>query len=948
LYTNKNYLDMKKFLTLLSLVLIANLGFSQNLTDTVGFQGVLVPQYMGSGSSSRLPIIYRAKLTNLDPNTTYRFYTNLAANTDLGTSNSGAGNPFFVSSSSWSYSTGADLKSTTGGYSTFTTNFYGEYEGWFGVVNTGNARFTAGKYVRPSIVIGDNSGTLLKKWAMSDSILVLGFATTTGASDGSGLYGYSLAPSQEIVAVYEQISDTRPSSVTFIDGVTVSGASLSSLAKFYNDSVRTRSGAWGTIIRNDNANGIQKIERWSFANGTLASTYTDSDGVWPSSADTRSATAGITGILITETDASLKAPTIDVDASGFTNDFGLTYPNTPSSGSNLIVSATDLTDTLYISVNAPFEARLGVNAYSNNTIKIVPVAGVIATTVLDVRFNPNTTGAFSDTLYLMSAGAGTKKIILLGNASNNPEVSLNDAKLSVNEGGGSVNVRVNIKNANSNSTSFTLTALTGSSATVALDYTFTSPQTYTFPANTSDSIVINIPIIDDLLSEGNETLMLAISNPTNGAVLGTDTIIITIIDNDFRKANIGDITNTNANGILDSLNKMYEITGVVYGGNIRNTTQTGYQFTLIDKTGGVAIYNPTTTTFGYTVAQGDSLTVRGVLGFFNGLAEMTFIDTVIFHQSNVTLKQPVKITVLDENAESDLVRMDNLTIKPGVWTAGNHRVYLPNGDSTEVRIANDANNLIGVAKPTKKFSVIGIGGQFDASSPYTSGYQLFPRDINDIIIAADSLSAFNLLTLADGSSVTIQGASTQTVDFTWEASVPAQGLTPASYTILFDLPTGDFSSPLKTLPSNVGGTATALTYPYFQILDLIAPLGLSVGQSVSLKWTVVATTTNNYSKMASQSNNITFVRGVMNGVNGAAINPLTVFPNPANNSVYLEMPETITNVVINTIEGKQVATMGNVGANKTSLEVSNLSTGIYTVSVQTATGVYTQRLAIQR
>jgi hypothetical protein len=901
---------MKKFLSLLSLLFIANLGFSQ----------IAISGYMANPGGTDAPYEYVQLIATENIDFSVTPYTVVWLNNGSATANGwvegGTKSYSFVLSSGTVslgdvFYVGGDGKLISGSGSTDISSLT-----WIRAINTGTAD-------------GDAFGSKSTSGSLGNG---------GSNADGIGVFDGVLTTSD---------NTKKPIDCVFFGtgvGGALSGSNGYPVAD--NDLYNSSQGLFGegtnTFLANDPGSNYFVKLTGAYNVGTKTwSTARQSDTIRLDSFSTVAVIASqisITGL-----------PMITVNTSGFTNDFGLTYPNNPSSGSNFIFSGADLTDTLYISTRAPFEIRLGVNAYSSNTIKLAPSAGVINPTVLDARFNPLTTGTYEDTIFFWSAGAAPKYVVVKGNSSVNPEVVFNDATLSVNENVGSVNVRVNIKNANTNSTSFTLTALVSSTATAVLDYTFTSPQTYTFPANSSDSIVVTIPIIDDLLSEGNETLTLSLSSLTNGAVLGKDSVItITIVDNDFRKTNIGDITNTNVNGVLDSLNNMYEITGVVYGGNIRNTTQTGYQFTLIDNTGGVAIYNPTTTTFGYTVAQGDSVTVRGVLGFFNGLAEMTFIDTVIFHKSNATLKQPVKVSVLNENSESDLVRLDNVTVKPGVWTAGNHWIYLSNGDSTEVRVANNVNTLIGVSKPTKKFSIIGIGGQFDATSPYTAGYQLFPRDTNDIIVSADSLSLFNILTLADGATVTIQGASTQTVDFTWETSIPSPGLIPASYEVLFDIPTGDFSAPLKTLQSNVGGTATTLTYPYFQVLDLMAPFGLSVGQSVSLKWTVVATTSNNYKKMADQSHNITFVRGVMNGVNQTANNPLTVYPNPANSSVYVEMPETITNIVINTIEGKQVAAMGNVGTNQTTLPVSNLAAGIYTISVETATGTYTQRLAIQR
>jgi hypothetical protein len=48
-----------------------------------------------------------------------------------------------------------------------------------------------------------------------------------------------------------------------------------------------------------------------------------------------------------------------------------------------------------------------------------------------------------------------------------------------------------------------------------------------------------------------------------------------------------------------------------------------------------------------------------------------------------------------------------------------------------MRIDSDC-DLFGTNPPLGTFNVVGIGSQFDTESPYTSGYQLFPRSIFDV------------------------------------------------------------------------------------------------------------------------------------------------------------------------------------------------------------------------
>jgi len=68
-------------------------------------------------------------------------------------------------------------------------------------------------------------------------------------------------------------------------------------------------------------------------------------------------------------------------------------------------------------------------------------------------------------------------------------------------------------------------------ATVGLDYTAVS-GTLTF-SNGVTSQTFSFPIMDDTLFEGDETVLLSLSNPTGGATIGaTNTAVLTILDNE--------------------------------------------------------------------------------------------------------------------------------------------------------------------------------------------------------------------------------------------------------------------------------------------------------------------------------------------------------------------------------------------------------------------------------
>ncbi len=302
---------MKKILnTVAALILFAFAAQAQNLTQA-DFTGTLLPKSIGSGGTTRLPVIFRATVKNLTASTTYKYYTQAAKYTDLATTNTGAGNPLFLNpdSSKYVYTTSPGIK-TAGTYGIFKTDATGSYTGWFGFVYTSNARFAAGSYVIPTITIATDT-TIVAKKAMNDSLLVINFGSTATDTNGTAIWGRSNYTAKNIVLLYDNIAGTgKPLAITYVED---EGVAVSSIAKFYSDSVNAVAGRWGSIIPNVNANGIRRIEQRSLATGEVVNFTTAAAGVWPSGANTVNPTGGLTTpIIIDYTDL-----TVPVELSSF-------------------------------------------------------------------------------------------------------------------------------------------------------------------------------------------------------------------------------------------------------------------------------------------------------------------------------------------------------------------------------------------------------------------------------------------------------------------------------------------------------------------------------------------------------------------------------------------------------------------------------------------------------
>ena len=108
-----------------------------------------------------------------------------------------------------------------------------------------------------------------------------------------------------------------------------------------------------------------------------------------------------------------------------------------------------------------------------------------------------------------------------------PKFSITD--VSVNEGIGTLSISVAISASVSNAT-YVDYATSDSSAIAGSDYTAVS-GTLTFPANSTSSQTISLPITDDSNFESNEIVKIILSNPS-GASITDDLGLITISDNE--------------------------------------------------------------------------------------------------------------------------------------------------------------------------------------------------------------------------------------------------------------------------------------------------------------------------------------------------------------------------------------------------------------------------------
>ena len=163
-----------------------------------------------------------------------------------------------------------------------------------------------------------------------------------------------------------------------------------------------------------------------------------------------------------------------------------------------------------------------------------------------------------------------------------------------------------------------------------------------------------------------------------------------------------------------------------------------------DETGGINIYKAGTHA---CFAVGDSVTMSGTIAFYNGSTELVFTSYTVNSSAN-PLPAPLVITIPQLNGtfqpdykepnEGRLIRINNVTIPGGGGNWASATYTISDGVNTgQLYIYNGSgcapNPLIGQPIPTGAFDVVGILTQFKATTPYTSGYQISPRYVWDII-----------------------------------------------------------------------------------------------------------------------------------------------------------------------------------------------------------------------
>jgi len=173
---------------------------------------------------------------------------------------------------------------------------------------------------------------------------------------------------------------------------------------------------------------------------------------------------------------------------------------------------------------------------------------------------------------------------------------------------------------------------------------------------------------------------------------------------------------------------------------------------------GITVFAPNATIDEILVAAvpGSLITISGQFSPFNGLDEISFIDSFSVCGST-TVPAPIAITTADmqdgsataEGLESLRVTLSCVTFNDagGVFAAGTNYTVTDvlNSNTATVRVQTGDLDLVGQTIPSGQVSVTGILTQYDGGTGTPIGYQLLPVTIADIGVCSDPVGACILL-----------------------------------------------------------------------------------------------------------------------------------------------------------------------------------------------------------
>ncbi len=442
--------------------------------------------------------------------------------------------------------------------------------------------------------------------------------------------------------------------------------------------------------------------------------------------------------------------------------------------------------------------------------------------------------------------------------------------------------------------------VTDGTATVVDDYENVFPVVLSFDSENTVQ-TFNIEIVDDVLLENNEYFTMTLVADGDAAITlnETETITIEPSDQTYPDYTIALVTDdSNSNGLADSLGVFCTIAGVVHGINFNGD---GIHFTLIEGAAGIKIFDADQD-FDYTVAEGDSVRVKGEVTQFMGMTEF-YPDSVTYIDGGHPLELATLLTgPLTEANESHMVRLECVQLTDlSQWTNTESEFYVEvsDGSNAWTMLVDLDTDIYGTDPPTGHFSVTGIGAQFDTTgSPFDEGYNFWPRYLNDIYdeVSASFVALGEIQYGDEGETIEFFNTSQGAENYFWDFG---------------DGTTSDEQFPVKFY-----------TYEFFDD-----------GGISEVTITLIVDNGAGCSDTTSQT-----VDAVYLGLGELQQNVVRLYPNPAVDELNVTSKNTIDDIRIMDATGRLVMQQNNVQALVKTLNIEMLAPGVYHINVATELG----------
>ncbi len=566
------------------------------------------------------------------------------------------------------------------------------------------------------------------------------------------------------------------------------------------------------------------------------------------------------------------------------------FVGTPSAEQNFNVSGSNLTGNVSLSVAGDYEISLSSGAGFGTSLSLAPTTGTVASTPIYVRLNGATANANVNSAVIISSTGATNDTVTLNGSILNPAPTIFASVNSLTGFSHFVGIPSTTQTFDASGNFLTNNLTITASGSFEISQSATSGFTNTLSLTPSTGTIATTPIyvrLNGTSFNANQTGTVILT--TTGA--SSDTLTLSGNTNDYIVSTIAQVTAEDTNGVASSLGTYASISGIVYC--IDFDGNAGYSLTVIDGNGdGINLFKNVDLN-GYQSAEGDSIRIKGKIEQFNGLTEIV-PDSILVLGQNANLQTPLIVTALSEATESKYIKLENLSFVTPITTfpTGSNNIDVTDGTTTfTLRIDADT-DIPGGAAPQNTFSVIGVCGQYDNSSPYTAGYQLFPCGLSSF--TENCITPSNIVTLNDFTlTATATGVTYQWINCT--GNVPVTGATNQT----FNAPTSGTYAVIVT-DGACSDTSTCFTIDYS---------GISTINAVEF----------------------------------------SIVPNPTAGIVNIELATTISNamITITALNGQVIETF-TTSSTSTSRDLSYLNDGMYLITVATENGNTTKRIVVKK